>query len=124
MRIWIERQQKPSFPILLSLLSDLVFILLFPHLTLVVHFPRRTNRYGMVAGFGVAFFLRVLAGEPVLKYNAVLKYPYYEEPTTDEYVSIIMSVIVILQSPDMFYYKLSNFEIAIYAILGINMTSG
>lgn len=35
----------------------------------------------MIAGFGTAFFLRVLAGEPVLKYNAILKYPYYEPPT-------------------------------------------
>lgn len=61
--------------------SDLVFILLFPHLTLVVHFPQYTNRYGMIAGFGLAFFLRILAGEPVLKYNAIIKYPFYEEPT-------------------------------------------
>jgi len=63
--------------------SDLVFILLFPHLCLVVWFPKMTNKYGMIAGFGTAFFLRVLAGEPVLKYNAVLKYPYYTEPTYD-----------------------------------------
>jgi len=60
--------------------SDLVFILLFPHLTLVVHFPQYTNRYGMIAGFWLAFFLRILAGEPVLKYNAILKYPFYKEP--------------------------------------------
>jgi len=63
--------------------SDLVFILLFPHLTLVVHFPQYTNRYGMIAGFGLAFFLRILAGEPVLKYNAILKYPFYDPPVYD-----------------------------------------
>jgi len=60
-----------------------VFILLFPHLTLVVHFPQYTNRYGMIAGFGLAFFLRILAGEPVLKYNAILKYPFYDPPVYD-----------------------------------------
>ncbi|XP_063683471.1 high affinity choline transporter 1-like [Bolinopsis microptera] len=48
--------------------SDLVYILLFPHL------------YGMIAGFSVALILRVLSGEPVLKYNALLKFPGYVEP--------------------------------------------
>lgn len=60
--------------------SDLVFILLFPHLVMVVHFPKRTNKYGMVVGFSIALLLRVLSGEPVLKYNAVLKFAGYVEP--------------------------------------------
>ena len=34
----------------------------------------------MVAGFGIAFLLRLLSGEPVLKYNAILKWPNYKEP--------------------------------------------
>ena len=65
----------------------MVFILLFPHLVMVVHFPKRTNKYGMVAGFTVALLLRVLSGEPVLKYNAVLKFAGYVDPVYDEDVS-------------------------------------
>jgi len=65
--------------------SDLVFILLFPHLVLVVHAPNRTNKYGMVVGFTIALILRVLSGEPVLKYNAVIKYYGYFEPHEDDY---------------------------------------
>jgi hypothetical protein len=52
---------------------------------MVVHCPNRTNKYGMVLGFSVALILRVLSGEPVLKYNAIIKYYGYVEPYTDEY---------------------------------------
>ena len=79
------KSQDPALN--LNLHSDLVFILLFPHLVMVVHHPTRTNKYGMVAGFSVALLLRVLSGEPVLKYNAILKFPGYVEPSYDEYVS-------------------------------------
>jgi len=65
--------------------SDLVFILLFPHLVMVVHCPHRTNKYGMVLGFSIALILRVLSGEPVLKYNAIIKYYGYVEPHTNDY---------------------------------------
>ncbi|KAL5257411.1 hypothetical protein ACHWQZ_G012379 [Mnemiopsis leidyi] len=59
--------------------SDLVFVLLFPHLVLVIHFPHLVNRYGMVVGFFTAFLLRALSGEPVLGYDAILKFPGYAE---------------------------------------------
>jgi len=59
--------------------SDLVFVLLFPHLVLILHFPDLVNKYGMVVGFSTAFLLRALAGEQVLGYDAVIKFPYYEE---------------------------------------------
>lgn len=68
--------------------SDLVFILLFPHLVLVVHFPKLVNRYGMATAFITALLLRVLSGEPVLKYVAILRWPYYvppEEGVEDDY---------------------------------------
>lgn len=64
--------------------SDLVFVLLFPHLVLVVHFPHLVNRYGMVVGFSTAFILRALAGEQVLGYDAVLKFPNYAEGVDGE----------------------------------------
>ena len=63
---------------ILVLHSDLVFILLFPHLVLVVHFPKLANKYGMVVGFSIALLFRALSGEAVLNYEAVLKFPYYK----------------------------------------------
>jgi hypothetical protein len=56
---------------------------------MVVHFPKRTNKYGMVVGFSIALLLRVLSGEPVLKYNAVLKFAGYVEPYEDADVSVV-----------------------------------
>ena len=41
----------------------------------------------MVLGFSIALILRVLSGEPVLKYNAIIKYYGYVEPHTNDYVS-------------------------------------
>jgi len=39
----------------------------------------------MVLGFSIALILRVLSGEPVLKYNAIIKYYGYVEPHTNDY---------------------------------------
>ena len=55
-----------------------MYVLLFPHLILALHFPTKVNRYGMVGGFSLAMLLRVLSGEPVLKFEAALKWPMYE----------------------------------------------
>lgn len=44
------------------LASDLVYTVLFPHLTLTVHFSKYTNGWGAYAGYGTAFILRALSG--------------------------------------------------------------
>ena len=64
--------------------SDMVFCMLFPHLLLVVLFPKLCNKYGMVVGFSVALLLRALAGEPILGYEAVIKFPGFEEGENNE----------------------------------------
>ncbi|XP_059144286.1 high-affinity choline transporter 1-like [Physella acuta] len=58
--------------------SDLIYVVLFPQLTLVLWMPK-SNSYGSVVGFFVSLFLRLLSGEPVIHLPAVIKYPYYDE---------------------------------------------
>ena len=62
---------------LFVLCSDLMYVVLFPQLTLILWF-QRSNGYGCLAGFILAFLLRILAGEPLLGLPSVLKFPLYD----------------------------------------------
>ncbi|XP_045136938.1 high-affinity choline transporter 1-like [Portunus trituberculatus] len=66
---------------LFYLCGDLVFVMLFPQLTLAVHFPERVNTYGSIAAYILGFLLRILGGEKVLGVPAVIRYPYYIDGT-------------------------------------------
>ncbi|EEC13029.1 high affinity choline transporter, putative, partial [Ixodes scapularis] len=63
------------------IMSDLVYVMLFPQLLVVVHFPSLCNTYGSVAAFFVGLGLRAVGGEPVLGIPALLRYPYFDEAT-------------------------------------------
>ncbi len=56
------------------LCSDLVYCILFPQLVLALWDPR-ANRWGSYAGMGVAFLLRLGAGEPLLGLPRLLPLP-------------------------------------------------
>ena len=45
----------------------------------------------MILGFTVSLVLRVLSGEPVLKYNAIIEYYGYVEPHLDDNVRVLSS---------------------------------
>lgn len=62
---------------LFVLCSDLMYVVLFPQLTLILWF-QPSNGYGCLAGFFVAFLLRFLAGEPLLGLPALLQFPLYD----------------------------------------------
>ena len=62
---------------LFILCSDLMYVVLFPQLTLILWMPQ-SNSYGCLAGFFVAFALRLLSGEPVLGLSPVILYPGYD----------------------------------------------
>lgn len=62
---------------LFYLCGDLVFVMLFPQLTLAVHFPDHVNTYGSISAYFLGFLLRILGGEKVLGIPAVIQYPYY-----------------------------------------------
>jgi high affinity choline transporter 7 len=54
--------------------SDLVYCILFPQLTAAL-FYKGANKYGSLAGYIVAFILRIGGGEPLLKLPPILPYP-------------------------------------------------
>ncbi|XP_035829842.1 high-affinity choline transporter 1 [Aplysia californica] len=60
------------------LCSDLMYVVLFPQLTLVL-WMENSNAYGSLTGFVVSLSLRLLSGEPVLGLPPLLKYPFFEE---------------------------------------------
>ncbi|KAK3775242.1 hypothetical protein RRG08_044593 [Elysia crispata] len=62
---------------LFILCSDLMYVVLFPQLTLILWMPQ-SNSYGCLAGFFVAFALRLLSGEPVLGMAPVILFPGYD----------------------------------------------
>ncbi|XP_025099151.1 high-affinity choline transporter 1-like [Pomacea canaliculata] len=59
------------------LCSDLMYVILFPQLTLVLWFPP-ANAYGCLAGYLLALTLRLLGGEGLLALPAALHYPWYD----------------------------------------------
>lgn len=70
--------QVKSVYVLWLLCSDLVYTLLFPALVTALFDPK-ANRYGAIAGFALAFFLRAGGGEPALGLQPFLPYPMIEE---------------------------------------------
>lgn len=58
------------------LCGDAVYVILFPQLLCVIHFPW-ANTYGAVVGFVVGLLLRLLGGEPLLGLPAAIHFPYY-----------------------------------------------
>ena len=62
------------------LCSDLMYVVLFPQLTLILWMPQ-SNAYGSLAGFVISFLLRLLSGEPVLNLPPAIRYPGYDATT-------------------------------------------
>ncbi|BFZ03441.1 hypothetical protein BsWGS_06480 [Bradybaena similaris] len=60
------------------LCSDLMYVVLFPQLTIVLWMPS-SNAYGCMAGFFISLILRLASGEPVLGIPPGIKYPYFDE---------------------------------------------
>lgn len=60
------------------LCSDFVYCILFPQLLLALY-DKKVTPLGSAAGFGVALFLRLGAGEPVLGIPSFLPYPLVQD---------------------------------------------
>lgn len=63
--------------VLRYLCADLVYVILFPQLLCVVYMES-TNTYGCLTGYAVGFAMRILGGEPLLEFEAPVKFPWYE----------------------------------------------
>ncbi|XP_069169304.1 high-affinity choline transporter 1 isoform X1 [Procambarus clarkii] len=68
-----------SIYVLIYLCGDLVYVMLFPQLTLAVHAPHHVNTYGSIAAYFLGFTLRILGGEKVLGLPPVIQYPYFRD---------------------------------------------
>jgi hypothetical protein len=55
-----------------------MYVIQMPELTCALWF-KPANGYGSFVGFIVGLLLRALAGEPILKFPAVIKYPGYDD---------------------------------------------
>ena len=63
---------------LFILCGDFVYVVAFPQLTCVIYL-KFANTYGALAGYFVSFFFRLTAGEPLLNFDPLIKYWYYDE---------------------------------------------
>ena len=63
------------------LCGDFVYCLLFPQLVTAMYDPK-ANKYGSMAGFAVAFFLRFGGGDATLGIPVMLPYPMIEDALT------------------------------------------
>ncbi|XP_043519711.1 high-affinity choline transporter 1-like isoform X1 [Frieseomelitta varia] len=64
--------------------SDLVYVVLFPQLLTVVHWPSLVDTYGCLAGYFVAVVLRLCGGEKGLGVPALIEYPFYDTETQSQ----------------------------------------
>ncbi|XP_017762201.1 PREDICTED: high-affinity choline transporter 1-like isoform X2 [Eufriesea mexicana] len=64
--------------------SDLVYVVLFPQLLTVVHWPSLVDTYGCLAGYFVAVVLRLCGGEKGLGMPALIEYPFYDTETQSQ----------------------------------------
>ena len=79
----------PSIYDLWVLCSDCVSCLLFPALVTAL-FDNRANRYGAIAGFVIALFLRLGGGEPVFGLEPWLPYPQEDGVITVPFKTMAM----------------------------------
>ncbi|KAG7202181.1 hypothetical protein KM043_015861 [Ampulex compressa] len=63
------------------LCSDLVYVVLFPQLLTVIHWPSLVDTYGCLAGYLIAVTLRVAGGEKGLGIPPLIEYPFYDHAT-------------------------------------------
>ena len=63
---------------LFVLCSDFSYVVAFPQLVCVVYL-KFANTYGALVGYFVSFFFRLTAGEPLLEFDPLIKYWYYDE---------------------------------------------
>ena len=60
------------------LCSDLVYVILFPHLLCAVHVPF-VNVYGSIMAYILGLLLRLGGGEPLISLKPFIEYPYYDD---------------------------------------------
>jgi len=77
------------------LCADLVYVVLFPQLTMAL-FLKKANKIGAISGFIVSIFLRIGGGEPTFNFGAFLPYPDENFPIrTFSMLSGLLTIIAV-----------------------------
>ena len=71
-----------------ALCSDLVYVILFPQLLCVVHFPDWCNTYGSLFSYCLGLSIRVTGGESLVGLPPLIHFPGFQEPTQEEVTNI------------------------------------
>lgn len=79
------------------LASDLVYTVLFPHLTLTVHFSKYCNGWGAWAGYGTAFVLRALSGALTHAYQPGV-FSWFQESPAKAYQFPFRTAIMLINT--------------------------
>ncbi|XP_015119726.1 high-affinity choline transporter 1 [Diachasma alloeum] len=64
--------------------SDLVYVVLFPQLLAVLHWPSYIDAYGCLAGYLISLCLRIGGGETALGLPPLIRYPYFDPRTQSQ----------------------------------------
>ncbi|KAH3703512.1 high-affinity choline transporter 1-like [Dreissena polymorpha] len=84
---------------LFILAADIVFVIVLPQLTCAL-FLKFTNAYGAFLGFLTGAVLRLGAGEPYLKFEPIIKYPWFDNNIGQVFpfrtFSMVMSFSIII----------------------------
>uniref|UniRef100_A0A0A9Z518 High-affinity choline transporter 1 n=1 Tax=Lygus hesperus TaxID=30085 RepID=A0A0A9Z518_LYGHE len=91
--------------------ADVIFVVLFPQLTLLIYVPQIANKYGSSVSYFVALFLRILTGDPTLGVEAVIKWPLYDEETKVQYFPFRCTIMLISTALMAFFGYLAYFFI-------------
>ncbi|XP_076317987.1 high-affinity choline transporter 1-like [Tachypleus tridentatus] len=78
--------------------SDLVYVILFPQLICVVHFKEYCNTYGSLLAYVFGFLMRALGGEPILRLEPIIYYPFYDETGGQRFPFRTFSMLISLMT--------------------------
>lgn len=84
------------------LCSDLVYVVLFPQLLAVIHWPTMVDTYGCLAGYFIAIVLRLGGGERGLGIIPLIEYPFYDTKTRTQKFPFRTAVMIIALFTQLF----------------------
>lgn len=84
------------------LCSDLVYVVLFPQLLAVIHWPSIVDTYGCLAGYFIAIILRLAGGEKELGIRPLIKYPFYDTRTRTQKFPFRSAIMIIALFTQLF----------------------
>ncbi|XP_012538120.2 high affinity choline transporter 1 [Monomorium pharaonis] len=84
------------------LCSDLVYVVLFPQLLAVIHWPTMVDTYGCLAGYFIAIVLRFGGGERGLGIRPLIEYPFYDTKMRTQKFPFRTAVMIIALFTQLF----------------------